>query len=160
MFLTWQAKHGLLLNETCNSDLRVAPEGGDGTGAGTGAGTGTGEGTRTGDGAVAGAEQKSDGIDDGFQRRVAASQIALLSPDPDVQVYVTIVPAVFPIFEAVAPVGATGESEAHSVSQTAFISASAPTPPPTVQLYPEPWTHPVPEEDQRNPPQLSNPLLH
>ena len=57
-----------------------------------------------------------------------------------------------------APVGATGESEAHSVSQTAFISASAPTPPPTLQLYPEPWTHPVPEEDQRYPPQLPIPL--
>ena len=100
MFLTWQAKHGLLLNETCNTDLRVAPEGdgdgtgegtgagtgegtGAGTGAGKGAGTGTGKGTGTGDGTGAGVEHKSDGIDDGFQRRVAASQIALLSPDPD-----------------------------------------------------------------------------
>ena len=53
----------------------------------------------------------------------------------------TIVPAVFPIFGAEAPVGATGEFELHSVSQTAFISASAPTPPPTVQLYPEPSTN-------------------
>ena len=127
----------MIIYVTWNTDIRVAPVGdgegdgdgtgdgegtgdGDGTGKGTGDGTGDGNGTGDGDGE----EQRSDGIDVGFHISVPGSQIALLSPDPDVHVYVTIVPTAFPMFEAVAPVGATGGSEAHSDSQTAFISAS------------------------------------
>jgi len=37
-----------------------------------------------------------------------------------------MVPTLFPIFDAVAPVGAAGGSEAHSALQVAFICESAP----------------------------------
>ena len=78
--------------------LRVAPVGdgdgegegdgggegdGYGEGEGDGEGDGDGEGAGTGDGAAV--EQRSDGMVVGFQASVDASQIALLSPDPESQ---------------------------------------------------------------------------
>ena len=84
-----------------------------------------------GDGAAV--EQRSDGMDVGFQASVDASQIALLSPDPESQLYVTIVPTAFPLPEEVAPLGAAGGSSAHSPSQVPFMLESTPLPPPTSQ---------------------------
>jgi len=59
---------------------------GDGEGEGDGEGDGDGEGEGDGTGDGAGAEQRSDGMDVGFHASVAASQMALLSPDPLSQV--------------------------------------------------------------------------
>ena len=104
--------------------LRVGPVGAGGEGGDGGDGGEGGEGGDGGEGGAGEPVQRSDGIVTGFQSNVAASHTAFASPDPDVQVYVSIVPIALPLFEAVAPFGAAGASEAHSPSAEATIPAT------------------------------------